>query len=633
MRRPISLVLATFAAALVAISSACEQKATEPGPVPSQLTLTLPELILSDGASVTLAFVLRDQSGAVMERPPADAMPVWTSSDTVIASVQDGVVVARHPGMTTVSVAVGSLEAHANVVVTAVPVAIRIEGDSVRSVTNGEPAAPLVVRVVDRHGEGVAGVNVSFTIVSGGGSLSADTVVSDSVGLARAAWVPGSEGVQRVAASAASFPAVTFVSLAFTIDGPPNDTVLATPFETYAVYFSGYVSAPHPIQAVTYTIDDQPETAANLYRFGNGSHPPHYGVQAVLPRGKHSIEVTAVDSSGNRGGWRRTFEVRDVPVRSYSLRVLDLLDGTDGGASDVNDAGDVVGWIAREDGDTLAVLWREGTPLPLGDSLGSWSAATGISRDGEVIGTFHEGDCIRSFRWTDGIRALFDGCGLSAIDVNDRGTVLFRNGLLLRDGTSINVQASSGQPTIGYAAAFRINRSDAVLLLHFPPGGGCGGGSCSFGPAVVRPPYTSGDATFFLGLGVPADMNDAGDVVGTCAGGSVQGTCGGLIHLATGETFTLTWPTIGGTGNFQTRGGAYGINNSGAVVGLIAAYASESPFFPYLWKDRTFYRLTTTDPDWIVDGIAEINEKGQIAAHAHNVTTGQKGAVLLTPAG
>lgn len=629
MRRPISLVLATFAAALVAISSACEQKATEPGPVPSQLTLTLPELILSDGASVTLAFVLRDQSGAVMERPPADAMPVWTSSDTVIASVQDGVVVARHPGMTTVSVAVGPLEAHANVVVTAVPVAIRIEGDSVRSVTNGEPAAPLVVRVVDRHGEGVAGVKVSFAVESGGGSLSADTVVSDSVGLAKATWDTGAGRVQRVRVSAASFPSVTFVGLTFSVAGSAGDTVVAIPLGSYALDFSGSVSAPHPIEAVRYSIDGAPELSALIAGGDDGS--THFSIYVLLSRAKHTVVVTAVDSAGIKGEWRRTVDVRDVAVRSYTLQALDLLDGTDGGALDLNESGDVVGWIARASGDTLAVLWRSGTPLLLADGLSARSTSTGISGDGEVVGTFHDGECIRSFRWQNGNRTLFDGCSVSAIDVNERGTVLFRDGTVLRDGMVTDVGVSSGN-TSGSRYAVRIDRSDTVLMWYFPAVG-CGGGFCALGPLVIRPPYTSGDATFFLGLGVPADMNDAGDVVGTCAGGSVQGTCGGLIHLATGETFTLTWPTIGGTGNFQTRGGAYGINNSGAVVGLIAAYASESPFFPYLWKDRTFYRLTTTDPDWIVDGIAEINEKGQIAAHAHNVTTGQKGAVLLTPAG
>ena len=50
---------------------------------------------------------------------------------------------------------------------------------------------PLAVRVVDQHGNGVPGVQVSWSITAGGGALSAVSAQTDAEGVARATWTLG----------------------------------------------------------------------------------------------------------------------------------------------------------------------------------------------------------------------------------------------------------------------------------------------------------------------------------------------------------------------------------------------------------------------------------------------------------
>ncbi len=66
-------------------------------------------------------------------------------------------------------------------------------------------ATPLAVRVVDAHGNPVAGYDVGFAPTSGGGSMSPATAKTDSAGRASAVWTLGAAaGVQRAAATVAA---------------------------------------------------------------------------------------------------------------------------------------------------------------------------------------------------------------------------------------------------------------------------------------------------------------------------------------------------------------------------------------------------------------------------------------------
>lgn len=71
--------------------------------------------------------------------------------------------------------------------------------------------APIVAIVTDAVGNPKAGVPVTFTVASGGGSLSTSSVITDSNGLASVTWTLGTGvGAQAVTATSPGLPAVTF---------------------------------------------------------------------------------------------------------------------------------------------------------------------------------------------------------------------------------------------------------------------------------------------------------------------------------------------------------------------------------------------------------------------------------------
>jgi hypothetical protein len=80
----------------------------------------------------------------------------------------------------------------------------------------GQPLAELlVVRVVDRHGNPVAGVEVRWTVTSGGGGLSPSVTHTDERGEARSRWTLGpAAGEQRARAETDGLAPVTFTTVA-----------------------------------------------------------------------------------------------------------------------------------------------------------------------------------------------------------------------------------------------------------------------------------------------------------------------------------------------------------------------------------------------------------------------------------
>lgn len=87
--------------------------------------------------------------------------------------------------------------------------------------------APLVVIVTDAVNNPKQGVPVTFTVASGGGSLSSATVVSNVDGQASVTWKLGTNaGVQTVVAASPGLPAVTFTSTG-NADAPSSMVILS----------------------------------------------------------------------------------------------------------------------------------------------------------------------------------------------------------------------------------------------------------------------------------------------------------------------------------------------------------------------------------------------------------------------
>lgn len=131
-------------------------------------------------------------------------------------------------------------------------------------------ASPLRVRVLDQFGQPLAGVPVTFSVVSGGGSVAPIAATSDEAGLASTSWTLGGElGEQE--AQATTDPATTAARFTATaVAGTPADIVLGADTlrfdalgDTARVSVSASDAFGHPIARPDVTwVSDQPNRAS-----------------------------------------------------------------------------------------------------------------------------------------------------------------------------------------------------------------------------------------------------------------------------------------------------------------------------------------------------------------------------------
>ncbi len=148
---------------------------------------------------------------------PLPGTPIgWASTDPTKAQVPDeafGLVIAGTERGTT-QITATLLTGQADTVLLTVelpPAALVAESGSGQSEPPGSLLpAPLVARVTASDGIGVADQWVRFTVVAGGGTLSADSALTDATGRASVQWTLGQMiGSQIVQATTARLPGVT----------------------------------------------------------------------------------------------------------------------------------------------------------------------------------------------------------------------------------------------------------------------------------------------------------------------------------------------------------------------------------------------------------------------------------------
>lgn len=152
------------------------------------------------GDSTALAATVTDERGAVL----VGASLVWRSDDTSIAAVDSsGVVVARGAGVTRVTVSVRDLVAGARIVVRQVPAGVRIVGDTLVGLLEGDTVA-LAGHAVDARQHRVRDARLAWH--------SSDTAVAvvDSLG-AVSARAPGRA---RISATMGEYRADVAVTVA-----------------------------------------------------------------------------------------------------------------------------------------------------------------------------------------------------------------------------------------------------------------------------------------------------------------------------------------------------------------------------------------------------------------------------------
>ena len=100
--------------------------------------------------------------------------------------------------------------------ITGTPTSLLIEsGNGQAGPANSSLANPLVVVLHDVDGQPIKGETITWTVVSGNGTLNPATSVTDEDGLAETRWTLGPVvGNQTVHAAAPDLPPVTFTATA-----------------------------------------------------------------------------------------------------------------------------------------------------------------------------------------------------------------------------------------------------------------------------------------------------------------------------------------------------------------------------------------------------------------------------------
>jgi probable HAF family extracellular repeat protein len=287
----------------------------------------------------------------------------------------------------------------------------------------------------------------------------------------------------------------------------------------------------------------------------------------------------------------------------------------DGGATAINDKGEVVGAAGAADGHQHAFLWTQAAGMEdLGLLPGGLvSEAADINDAGEVVGTAEAGSSFaHAFLWSrsTGMRDLgtLPGGGASqAFGINEAHQV-----------TGYSLNASGGQRPVVWSAAGAIQD-----LGTFPGSFGTFGQDINESGEVAGfsdEPVTGGLLRGFV-------WTEAGgfESVGTLPGGSGSGANAlndltqvvGLADAADGENHAFLWSVSDGIRDLGVLPGAQsssaqGINNAGQVVGS----ANRSAF---IWTEAAGLQPLPPLSGGTLASASDINDLEQIVGTGETV--------------
>jgi len=259
---------------------------------------------------------------------------------------------------------------------------------------------------------------------------------------------------------------------------------------------------------------------------------------------------------------------------------LGTLGGANSSGTSVNSTGTLGGWAQNSDGEVRPVVWagQERQELP---TLGGGNGAVwGLNDAGFAVGGAARQD--GSYRG-----ALWNGVG----DVNELGT--------LGGDYSVAYDISNS----GLIAGTATNRDGRERAVAWGDGGARDLGGLSGGQ------WTAARA-----------VNDAGEVI---LWGRPEGGTANQAAFWTGEAGAevMTLGTFGGEESW-----AYGLNNSGAVVGW--AGTADGAYHAYVWDGTAMTDLGTLGG--LYSAAYGINDQGVIAGFAHDAA-GTTHAVIWVP--
>ena len=369
-----------------------------------------------------------------------------------------------------------------------------------------------------------------------------------------------------------------------------------------------------------------------------------------------------------RPGSRRTaalwptlgvLETRCVPA-SYAVTDLGTLGGYASNATDLNQAGQVVGASDTADGFYRAFVWDNGTMTDLGTLGGIHSWAEGINDQGQVVGSAYlPGDAsIHGFLVTPQGGAWFQDS-----DLDGRNDFMIDLGALNGSDSSGASDINNAGQVSGYSIgpdglnhAFLWDATNGMADLGTPSGF-----SHSWAHAINAVGQVTGVAQYYDELtgwhsstflwDAAAGMIDLGASPGntdsTATGINDAGQVVGIDwHAAAPTNLAYVWTPDspnGRTGSFTTPGTLPGgidstataINNAGQVVGS-SAVDTGWDYYPraFLWDAAggmvDLQGRLLPGHDATLEGAQAINGGGSIAANGYNTWVEYR-AYLLTP--
>ncbi|HEX8450739.1 MAG TPA: leishmanolysin-related zinc metalloendopeptidase [Longimicrobium sp.] len=201
--------------AFAALAAGCGSDSTTEPSVATTITVAPAATLDAIGATQIVRAGVSDQKGKAM----GNAVLSWeTNSPSVVVTGLGGdsaSVKAMANGTASITARAGSAAGSVEVRVAQAPVrAESFAGNGQSGAAGALLGSALRVRVVDRLGVGVAGVTVTFTVQTGGGTLAAATSVTDAEGIATNSWTLGpAAGTHTLSVT---FPGTTLSPLSFT---------------------------------------------------------------------------------------------------------------------------------------------------------------------------------------------------------------------------------------------------------------------------------------------------------------------------------------------------------------------------------------------------------------------------------
>lgn len=212
------------ACSAVVVIVGCSDSTAPKVPTPSSilhLAVILPQGVVASAVSPAPTFIVFDQHRQPMPGARVVFVVIAGGGSVTPASAvtgSDGTVSANWTlgnqlGVNTLNASVGTAPAATYTVTTvAAPFAalVPFKGDLQRAAAGSELATRLQARAIDAYGNPIGGVPVSFSVLSGGGSIDNTTVLSDDSGIATSgSWTLGPEsGVQSLLARSNSVQGV-----------------------------------------------------------------------------------------------------------------------------------------------------------------------------------------------------------------------------------------------------------------------------------------------------------------------------------------------------------------------------------------------------------------------------------------